>query len=149
MLGRFFLQQPTDVRAVLLTVLDSSVLLTRLLDGGRTVIAGRLAGVFRNVGRDRVADDIMKTMIAAGYAIRETDPFSDRPLLTLHTRETSPYVNRIRLLWEKMCESMMERFPEAPSRARDVKAYLKRVTDTYVTERRTLTVLRSDYPRRT
>ncbi len=130
----FFASNPTDVRAVLLTIRDASGLLTRLLDGGRTVIAGRLAGAFRNVGRGRIADDIMKTMTAAGYAIRETDPFSDTPLLTRHTRETSPYVNRIRLLWEKMREPVMERFPEAPGCPRDVKAYLKRVTDTYVTD---------------
>jgi hypothetical protein len=130
----FFASNPTDVRAVLLTIRDSSGLLTRLLDGGRTVIAGRLAGAFRNVGRDRIADDIMRTMTAAGYAIRESTPFSDRPLLTLHSRETSPYVNRIRLLWEKMREPVIERFPEAPGRPRDVKAYLKRVTDTYVTD---------------
>jgi hypothetical protein len=130
----FFASNPTDVRAVLLTIRDSSGLLARLLDGGRTVIAGRLAGAFRNVGRDRIANDIIDTMTAAGYAIRETAPFSDRPLLTLNSRETSPYVNRIRLLWQKMRGPVVERFPEAPGRPRDVKAYLKRVTDTYVTD---------------
>ena len=76
---------------------DASGLLARLLEGGHTVIAGRLAGAFRNIGRDRIADDIVKTMSAAGYNVRENDPFTDKPSLVIPARETSPYVNRIRL----------------------------------------------------
>jgi hypothetical protein len=130
----FFSSNPTDVRAVMLAIRDASGLLARLLDGGRTVIAGRLAGAFRNVGRDRLADDIVKTMSAAGYAVRETDPFADRPLLPQHSRETSPYVNRIRLLWQAMRQPVIDRFPAAPGLPQDVKAYLKRVNDVYVTD---------------
>jgi hypothetical protein len=130
----FFSSNPTDVRAVLLTIRDASGLLTRLLDGGRTVIAGRLAGAFRNIGRDRIADDIVHTMSAAGYAVRETDPFADRPLLPLHGRETSPYVNRIRLLWQAMRQPVINRFPDAPGLPQDVKVYLKRMNDVYVTD---------------
>jgi hypothetical protein len=37
---------------------DASGLLARLLEGGHSKIAGRLAGTFRNIGRDRTADDI-------------------------------------------------------------------------------------------
>ena len=62
---------------------DASGLLARLLEGSHTVIAGRLAGAFRNIGRDRIADDIVKTMSAAGYDVRETDPFTDKPVLGL------------------------------------------------------------------
>ncbi|SNS70773.1 Fic/DOC family protein [Granulicella rosea] len=130
----FFSHNSTDVRAVLLMVRDASGLLARLLAGGHTIIAGRLAGAFRNIGRDRIADDIVKTMTAAGYAVRENDPFSDRPNLVLRTRETSPYVNRIRLLWQKMREPIIERFPKAPGTPSNIAAYLKRVNETYVTD---------------
>ena len=74
--ANFFTHNSTDVRAVLLMVRDASGLLARLLAGGHTIIAGRLAGAFRNIGRDRIADDIVKTMTAAGYAVRENDPFT-------------------------------------------------------------------------
>ena len=111
---------------------DASGFLRRLLDGGHTVIAGRLAGAFRNMGRDRIADDIVKTMTAAGYAVRENDPFKDKPSLVIGARETSPYVNRLRLLWQKMREPVIERFPKAPGPPRNIEAYLKRVTDAYV-----------------
>jgi hypothetical protein len=75
----YFSNNATDVRVVLPMIRDASGLLARLLEGGHTVIAGRLAGAFRNVGRDRIADDIVKTMTAAGYAARENDPFTDKP----------------------------------------------------------------------
>src|SRR5258708_8219311 len=113
---------------------DASGFLRRLLEGGQTVIAGRLAGAFRNRGRDRTADDIVKTMTAAGYAVRENDPFTDKPSLVIGARETSPYVNRLRLLWQKMREPVIERFPKAPGPPRNIDAYLKRVNDAYVTD---------------
>ena len=42
-------------------------MLGRLLEGGHSVVAGRLAGAFRRVGRAEIADEIMKTMKGAGY----------------------------------------------------------------------------------
>lgn len=130
----YFSSHSTDVRAVLPMIRDASSLLARLLDGGHSTIAGRLAGAFRNSGRDRIADDIVKTMSAAGYDVRENDPFTDRPSLALPARETSPYVNRIRLLWQKMREPIIDRFPKAPGLPRNIEAYLKRVNDAYVTD---------------
>jgi len=55
---------------------------------------GRLAGAFRNSGRGALAEEMARTMSAAGYALRETDPFTDRSPVALSFRETSPYVNR-------------------------------------------------------
>lgn len=130
----YFSSNATDVRTVLPIIRDASGLLARLLDGGHTTIAGRLAGAFRNTGRDRMADEIVKTMSAAGYAVRETDPFADGPSLALPARESSPYVNRIKLLWQKMREPVIARFPPAPGLPRNVKAYAKRVDNAYVAD---------------
>jgi hypothetical protein len=130
----FFTNHATDVRAVLPLIRDASALLERLLNGGHTVIAGRLAGAFRNVGSAQIADEILKTMAAAGYDVRENDPFADKPELVFAARETSPYVNRIRLLWEKMREPIIARFPKAPGLPKNIDAYMKRVDDAYVTD---------------
>jgi fido (protein-threonine AMPylation protein) len=131
---QYFASHATDVRAVLTMVRDVSGLLARLLEGGHSVIAGRLAGAFRNSRRDRLADEIVKTMAAAGYDVRESDPFNDRPSLSLPSRETSPYVNRIRLLWDKMRQPIIERFPKAPGLARNTGAYMKDVQEAYITD---------------
>jgi fido (protein-threonine AMPylation protein) len=131
---QYFSSHATDARAALATVRDASRLLAKLLEGGHSTIAGRLAGAFRNSGRGSIADEIAKTMSAAGYNVRETDPFNNGPSLALPTRETSPYVNRIRLLWQKMRGPAIERFPKPPGLPRNISAYMKRVDDAYVTD---------------
>ena len=130
----YFLPHATDARAALATIRDPSRLLAGLLEGGHSMIAGRLAGAFRNNRRDAIADEIVKTMTAAGYSIRETDPFEDRPALALPARETSPSVNRIRLLWQKMRRPVIERFPNAPGLPEHAHLYMKGVDEAYVTD---------------
>lgn len=130
----YFSNHATDVRAALATIRDASGLLARLLEGGHSTIAGRLTGAFRNNGRDAIANEMLKTMAAAGYDVRETDPFEDRPALTLPARETSPYVNRIRLLWQQMRGPIIERFPKAPGLPRNANVYMKGVEEVYVTD---------------
>ncbi len=130
----FFRQAATDARAAMAIVKDSSDVLALLLEGGHSTVAGRLAGAFRNAGRDRVADEILRTMDAAGYTVRESDPFESKLALALTTRETSPYVNRIRLMWEDMRRPVLDAFPEPPGIPDDPKAYLKAVDEVYVSD---------------
>jgi hypothetical protein len=132
--ANFFASNSTDARAALSMVRDGSDVLARLLEGGHSTVAARLVGAFRNIGRNRIADDILKTMRAADYAVRETDPFETRPDFALPAREVSPHVNRVRLLWHSMREPILARFPEAPGRPNDTDAYLKQVEDIYVTD---------------
>lgn len=131
---RFYIQNPTDARSALATVRDASDILRRLLEGGHSTIAGRIAGAFRNIGRGAIADDIVATMRAAGYTVRENDPFRAAAPMLLGVREASPYVNRIRLMWQAMRDPIIARFPKAPGLPRDVSAYLKRVEDIYVND---------------
>lgn len=132
--ANFFICNPTDARAALSMVRDASDVLARLLEGGHSTVAGRLAGAFRNIGRTRIADDILNTMRAADYTVRETDPFETKPAFSLSAREVSPHVNRIRLLWHSMREPIRARFPQAPGRPNDAGPYLKQVEEIYVTD---------------
>jgi len=130
----YFRQNPTDMRAALSMIRDASEVLNQLLEGGHSTIAGRLAGAFRNIGRDRIADEIVNTMRTAGYDIRENDPFEYKAPILLPARAESPYVNRIRLMWQEMRGQVIERFPAAPGLPKDKKSYLKHVEDVYVTD---------------
>jgi Fic/DOC family protein len=130
----FFEHNPTDARAALATIRDASEVLNRLLERGHTKIAGRLAGAFRNIGRKRIADDIVNAMRAAGYAVREHDPFESRIDLVLPRHEASPYAGRIRLMWRQMRGPVIERFPTSPGRPKNIDAYLKHVQEVYVTD---------------
>ena len=131
---QYFSSHATDVRAVLATIRDVSGVLRKLLEGGHSKIAGRIAGAFRKSGRGDFADEIVKTMASADYSVRESDPFDDRPALVLPIREASPYVNRIRLLWQKMRGPVIERFPKTPGLPRHIDDYMKRVEEAYVTD---------------
>jgi hypothetical protein len=130
----YFPQKATDARAALAMVRDASDVLGLLLAGGHSALAGRLAGAFRNIGRVRIADDILKTMRAAGYDVRENDPFSDRPALALPVSERSPHVSRVRLMWQGMRKTVMGMFPAVPGPVADIEAYMKAVEGVYVTD---------------
>lgn len=129
-----FIQNPTNMRTALSMISDSSEVLEQLLEGGHSSIAGRLAGAFRNIGRNQIADDIMVTMRAAGYDLRETDPFEQPSILCFSHREQSPHVNRIRLMWKDMRETVIAHFPEAQSLTADKTAYMQHIEDVYVTD---------------
>lgn len=129
-----FKDDTTDVRTALAMVPDASEILGLLLEGGHSTIAGRLAGAFRNIGRDKIADEIVKTMQKAGYDVRENDPFENKPPVELSVRGKVPYANRIRLMWHKMREVVIDHFPDAPGLPKDHEQYLKDVEDLYVTD---------------
>jgi len=129
-----FAAHPINLRAALAMLPDASDVLSRLLSGGHSVVAGRLAGAFRNIGRDRIADQIVQTMRTAGYIVNESDPFADKPSVTFGARETSPYVNRLRMMWAAMREPVLKNFPTPPGLPKNAASYLKRVDDLYTND---------------
>lgn len=128
-----FQTAPVEMRAVLTVQGNLSSLLARLLDGGHTTVAGRLAGAFRNVGRDRDADEILSAMKAAGYKPREQDPFAARLEGLNLSRVSSPSSQRIKMMWAQMRGIISEIFP-APPRRNDLESYMREVEGIYVTD---------------
>ncbi len=107
----FFVQQPLAARIALGMVDDTAPLLQRLLDGSHSVVAGRLAGAFRAVGRADFANSIAGAMRSAGYTVQEVSPFDAAPPPLLAGRPSSPHVQRLRLNWAAMRESVIAAFP--------------------------------------
>lgn len=129
-----FISNPIDVRTAYSLITDASQLLVILLDGGHSLKAGRIVGAFRNIGQVKVADTILKTMKAAGYDVREVDPFEEKTLISLSSREHSPYVNRIRLMWYEMRKTVIAIFPKSIEIPLDKSAYLKQIEEIYITD---------------
>jgi len=129
----FFQTWPTEARTILAILPDASTLLAILLEGGHTRAAGRLAGAFRNIGRPRIANDIMSAMRSALHSVRETDPFEAPTLLKIQSHDRSPYVHRIRIMWHSMRTQIIGRLPPPPA-INDLDTYLKQVDDIYVTD---------------
>ena len=123
-----------DARTTLSLIRDASEVLPILLENGHTTLAGRLAGAFRNIQRDKIAGQIMDTFKQADYDIREDDPFENKLEMKLPVREQSPYANRIRLMWLQMREVVIDSFPIAPGLPDDQEAFLKSIDDIYITD---------------
>ncbi|MYH57762.1 MAG: Fic family protein [Boseongicola sp. SB0675_bin_26] len=130
----FFQNHPTEARTALAMMPDASRLLGKLLDGGHTRAAGRLAGAFRSIGSDRVAVEMLAAMKAASHDVREINPFEQSIVVLNAGRVTSPHVHRIRLKWESMRADVIKVFPKAQPIANDMEAYLKQIDEIYVTD---------------
>jgi fido (protein-threonine AMPylation protein) len=122
---------PIEIRVVLESVRDASEVLSRLLEGGHSRVAGRVAGAFRHVNRADVADEILKTMKAAGYDVRETNPFKREQPFESAPRPNPPIVTRLQALWQNTRATVLEVFPEPPGLPQDKEAYLKSVDEIY------------------
>lgn len=127
----FFTRYPTDARTCLSMVKDASVLLRKLLDEGKSVVAGRLAGAFRNIGNNKIADEIIKTMKSAGYDVREVDPFTEKLPVVENRNVVSPYTNRIALMWNQFRRTVLDNFPTTTGLPSDIEKYLKSVEESY------------------
>ncbi len=127
----FFVRHPVEAQVVLSSVRDAADVLGRLLDGDHSVIAGRLAGAFRRIGQDDVADEILSVMKRADYDVREADPFEPEQAFGALSRAQAPIVGRLQSLWDTMREPVIAVFPEAPGLPKDTKAYLSFVDDIY------------------
>ena len=129
-----FRKNAIEVRAALGMIGDASEVLSILLDGGHSTIAGRLAGAFRNIGRGALADEILKSMKAADYTVNETDPFEETSAVILGSREPSPYVTRVHLMWQEMREDVIRIFPAPPKKTIPVDDYLKNVDGVFLSD---------------
>jgi len=129
----YYQQCPTEMRTALALIKNSSDILEPLLEGEHSIIAGRLAGAFRNIGRDRIADDILTTMKLADFKIREIDPFKEKRTSSAPIQGTSPLAIRIKLMWQDMRGDIIGKFP-SPEKTNDIDAYMRQVDDIYVTD---------------
>ena len=102
----FYQRHPVEAQACLRQLTDSSGLLHRLLEGGHSAIAGRIAGALRRVGRPEFADAILATMKRCLYDVRERDPFAGRPVLATRTRNPADTAGRLEVLWHTARETL-------------------------------------------
>lgn len=123
-----------DVRTCLFSIKDASDILAILLDEGKSVVAGRIVGAFRNIGNNKIAEEIIQTMKSAGYDVRETDPFYETTEYKDNTQKESPYANRIQLMWNQMRRVIIDELPDLTGTGKALDDYLKSVDEKFVTD---------------
>ena len=129
----FYRENPDDAVIALRMLRDPTMLLSRLLEHGRSTVSGRLAGAFRHIGDTEAADRIVSTMRSAGYDVRESNPFDKPvPLPYSQVHPRSPYVPRLQGMWAKMRGEVVELFPDPSSRFAEPQVYLTQLEEKYV-----------------
>jgi fido (protein-threonine AMPylation protein) len=127
----FYTRYPVEAQIALNSIKDSSDILRCLLEEGRSHVAGRVVGAFRHIDRADIADEIAATMKAAGYDIRESNPFTLPPVLNPKRTANAPIVPRIQGFWRSMREIVIDTFPKAPGIPDSIEAYLRNVDEIY------------------
>ena len=116
----FFRDHPVEARTALASIRHVAPLVSRLLAGSHSTIAGWLAGAFRHMGRDAFADEIRRAMRETDHdSFRETDPFmaADSSLEgagRTSLRSGSSVMHRLRVLWDRARGPVLSVFPDAP-----------------------------------
>jgi fido (protein-threonine AMPylation protein) len=127
----FFAAKPVEAQVALASIREPSGLLRRLLEGGNSVVAGRLVGAFRRVDRTDIAEEIKAAMSGAGYSVRESDPFVPGQEIGKLTPAAAPIVGRIQSMWESMRGAVLSTFPNPPGLPSDRQTYLHFVDEIY------------------
>lgn len=130
----FFSQHQLAATIALRSLPEGSNLIRILLAGSHSVIAGRLAGALRESGRSEIADEIAQTMRSAGYTVVETNPFEQPVHTTPDGQPQTPYVQRIRLLWADMRQTVIDTLPAPAKKIDDILHVLADVEARYVAD---------------
>lgn len=117
---------------VCLSMLKSSVdILKVVTHNGATTRAGRIIGALRAIGNARLADEIMAAMTDFGFNVVEENPFDDS-MPEMAVLPLSPYVGRLRLMWQSMRRQVIDNFPELPHPVVDADRYMAQIDEKYL-----------------
>src|SRR6202158_6119482 len=130
----FFARNPVESQVVLASLANASDLLRLLLDGGNSTKAGYLAGAFRRIGRPELADEIVRRMKRAGYAVRKSDQFEAGQAFGMPRPGAAPIVGRLEMMWQATRDTVIKSFPKAPGLPKDSGAYLQSVDEIYLSD---------------
>ncbi|MBU0484536.1 MAG: Fic family protein [Proteobacteria bacterium] len=93
--------------------------------------AERIIGAYKHLGETRKGEQIKADLVAAGYKIKEIDPFvAYEPKLNL-TRPISPCAARIYAMWHDMRKVVIGVMPVAPGIKRSMATALRLIQEKY------------------
>jgi len=125
----YYRHNALEARTCLASLKDVSPLVSAAIDGGHTTRAGRVAGALRSIGREGMADEILRMMRQVGYTVSEENPFEENVRMEIFAE--SPYASRIRLMWMQMRKVIMEIVKIKPAK-QDAASVLSMMEATYV-----------------
>ena len=125
----YYRRDALEARTCLASLRDISPIVSAAIDGGHTTRAGRVAGALRSIGREEMADELLRMMRQVGHTVTEENPFEED--VRLETFAVSPYASRIRLMWMQMREVVLAKLKVKPAQ-QDAASVLAMMDATYV-----------------
>ncbi|MBO7490529.1 MAG: Fic family protein [Bacteroidales bacterium] len=125
----YYRRDVLEARTCLASMKDVSPLVSAAIDGGHTTRAGRVAGALRSIGREEMADEILRMMHQVGYTVSEENPFEENVRMEVFAE--SPYSSRIRLMWMQMRKVIIKIVNIKPVK-QDAASVLAMMEATYV-----------------
>ncbi|MBI2602670.1 MAG: Fic family protein [Deltaproteobacteria bacterium] len=110
----YFRRAPRNIELVLKLSTSSVAEISRtLLRENSIASAERIVGAFKYLGEEQKSNQIKLDLVAAGYNIKDVNPY-DAYKPQLKERIVSPYVGRLRLMWNAMREVVDEIMQKPP-----------------------------------
>lgn len=132
---RVFAQAAKDVQ-IALSALDDPAAVAALVDDNLSGVARVVAGL-RRIGRNAFAEDVLRQLEGLNLKLpAETDAFAGQPAYILGDGPRSPLYTRLKLLWARHRETVLQVRPTPIASGASVDAYLRhiegvRLDDTY------------------
>ena len=125
----YYRRDALEARTCLASLRDVSPIVLAAIDGGHTTRAGRVAGALRSIGREEMADELLRMMRQVGHTVTEENPFEEN--VRMVTFAESPYASRIRLMWMQMRNVVIDTLQIQPVQ-QDAASVLAMMDATYV-----------------
>ena len=107
----YFQKDPISAKIALNMIRDPSEITHYLLQEGMLAGAGRLIGAYRIIGKQDFSKIILSTMQAAGFEVKEGNPFDNvRGHLVGSPLGSSPYYARITTMWHALRQDVIDNF---------------------------------------
>ena len=126
----YYRRDALEARTCLATLRDVAPVTAAAIDGGHSTRAGRVAGALRSIGREEMADQLLRTMRQVGYQVSEENPFEEN--VRMGTFGMSPYASRIRLMWMKMREVVLRELSGVTPVERSSEGVMAMMDATYI-----------------
>ena len=126
----YFRRQMQEI-ALALGAANHRLILQQLLKEGQVAAAGRLAGAYRELNMPTAADEILSVMTAAGFRVKEVNPF-DEPVPDITVlRPQSPHAARVELLWRSPSERITGQLDPAFTPPKNIETAIDLLEENY------------------
>ncbi len=128
----YFQKNPRNLEIILkMTSLSVAEVSRTLLSLDAIASAERIIGAYKHLGEDAKANQIKDDLIVAGYILKDVNPFEEYEPKLGGIRFTSPYVGRIRLMWNAMRQVVEDVMPKPPGLGGDKSQTINVILETY------------------